>query len=396
MFLWFLTPVQAEIKTFVHTVRQPFSGSQSPDDARASATHKAKREVLEKTGTYLETLTIVEKGKLTKEQILVLASGVLKIEIISQKNYHTEEGFGIVIKARVKVDTSLLGERVKKFMADRRAMEQLTAVRKREKELLVKIERLEEVNRRLGKKRATQTVKKKKRELRKDFQQTTKGLDAVALNEQVLDLWKDGKYENPRKVIGILNRAIKLDPDYADAYNNLGFSYDKLKQYDRAIQNYDKAIELNPHFAVLYSNRGVTYNKLNQYMKAIQDHDKSIELDPSYARAYGNRGNVYVDLKQYNKAIQDYDKAIELNPNLVGVYFNRGGVYIKLKQYNGAIQNYDKVIELDPDHAVAYNNRAVAYGILENISQACADLKKACDLGYCKGWKIARKEGGCY
>ena len=106
MFFWFLPPAQAEIKTFVHTVRQPFSGSQSPDDARVAATHKAKREVLEKAGTYLETLTIVEKGRLTKDQILALASGVLKTEIISQKHYTTKDGFGMVIKARVKVDTS--------------------------------------------------------------------------------------------------------------------------------------------------------------------------------------------------------------------------------------------------------------------------------------------------
>ena len=97
MFFWFLPPAEAEIKIFVHTVRQPFSGSQSPDNAWAAATHKAKREVLEKAGTYLETLTIVEKGKLTKDQFLALTSGVLKTEIISQKHYTTKEGFGIVI-----------------------------------------------------------------------------------------------------------------------------------------------------------------------------------------------------------------------------------------------------------------------------------------------------------
>jgi len=44
----------AEVKTFTHTVKQPFGGSQSPDDARIAAMAKAKREVLEKAGTYLE------------------------------------------------------------------------------------------------------------------------------------------------------------------------------------------------------------------------------------------------------------------------------------------------------------------------------------------------------
>jgi hypothetical protein len=44
-----LFPVSAvgEIQTITHTVKQPFAGSQSPDDARISAVAKAKREALE-------------------------------------------------------------------------------------------------------------------------------------------------------------------------------------------------------------------------------------------------------------------------------------------------------------------------------------------------------------
>ncbi|MCG2755039.1 MAG: hypothetical protein L6247_05685, partial [Desulfobacteraceae bacterium] len=52
----------AEIKTYIHTVKQSFEGSQSPDDARIGAIAKAKREVLEKAGTYLESLTIVRES----------------------------------------------------------------------------------------------------------------------------------------------------------------------------------------------------------------------------------------------------------------------------------------------------------------------------------------------
>jgi len=114
IFFWFLSSAQAEIKTFVHTVRQPFSGSQSPDDARVAATHRAKREGLEKVGTYLETLSIVKEGRLTKDQVLVLTSGVLKTEVISQKPDTTTEGFGIIVKVRVKVDSSVLEDRVRK------------------------------------------------------------------------------------------------------------------------------------------------------------------------------------------------------------------------------------------------------------------------------------------
>ena len=361
IFFWFLPPAQAEIKTFVHTVRQPFSGSQSPDDARVAAIHKAKREVLEKSGTYLETLAIVEDGRLTKDQILALAGGVLKTEIISQKHYHTEEGFGIIIKARVEVDTGVLEDRVKQLIADGTAMEQLADIHKREKRLLDRIERLEEANRTLTKQKETQTVKKKKQELKKEFQQTTKGLDAVALAVQAMELFEEGKFTNPRRALELLDKAIELDPGFAMAYNNRGSAYAILKQYDIAIQDFDKAIELNPGLAMPYKNRGSSYD----------------------------------DLKQYGRAIQDFDKAIELNPGYVTAYNNRGVAYAKLKQLDRAIQDYNKAIELDPGFANAYYGRGIAYIVLGKVSKGCADVKKACELGFCMGLRILNKRGYC-
>jgi len=252
---------------------------------------------------------------------------VLKTEIISQKPYTSGEGFGIIIKARVKVDTSMLSKRVKKLMGDRTAMEQLSANRKREKALLIKIERLEETNRGLAKKKETQAVKKKREELEKDFHQTIKMLDAVALNDLALELWKDGKYSNPRKAIEILNKAVELDPGYAMAYNNKGTAYAVLKEYIKAIQNFDKAIELDPGYAMAYRSRGLGYAYLNQHIKAIDD--------------------------------------------------------------------FDRLIALKPGNASGYHNRGVSYIKLELFSQGCSDLKKACELGECKGWKLAIKERWC-
>jgi len=83
----------AEIKTYTHTVKQQFGGSQSPDEALIAAIAKVKREVLEKAGTYLETMTVVENSQVEKDEVLALAAAVLKTEIVSQKNYASEESF---------------------------------------------------------------------------------------------------------------------------------------------------------------------------------------------------------------------------------------------------------------------------------------------------------------
>jgi hypothetical protein len=127
-----LLPVSAfgEIQTVTHTVKQSFGGSQSPDDARISAVAKAKREALEMAGTYIESLTVVKNSQVDKDEILALAAGVLKAKVVSQKNYASEDAFGIDVIVKVVVDTSVLEERVKKLFQDRTHLTQLTEAQK--------------------------------------------------------------------------------------------------------------------------------------------------------------------------------------------------------------------------------------------------------------------------
>jgi tetratricopeptide (TPR) repeat protein len=58
--------------------------------------------------------------------------------------------------------------------------------------------------------------------------------------------------------IADFTEAIRLDPDYAAAYNKRGLAYhDGKKDYDRAIADYTQAIRLDPNYANAYNNRGL-------------------------------------------------------------------------------------------------------------------------------------------
>jgi len=64
------------------------------------------------------------------------------------------------------------------------------------------------------------------------------------------------------------NRYIEAKSRSVVGYYNRGNGYGKLKQYDRAIQDYSKAIKLKPGYAKAYYNRGVVYSKLKQYLNS--------------------------------------------------------------------------------------------------------------------------------
>lgn len=61
------------------------------------------------------------------------------------------------------------------------------------------------------------------------------------------------------------------------------------EQYEEAVQDYTEAIRLDPTYADAYNNRGVVYCVLQEYERALGDCTEAICLDPQYAGAYYNR-----------------------------------------------------------------------------------------------------------
>ena len=371
-----LLPVSAfgEILTIKQTVRQTFGGGQSADDARISGMAKAKREALEKAGTYIESLTVVKNSQVEKDEILALTAGVLKAEVVSQKNYASDDAFGIEIVVNVVVDTSVLEERVKKQLQDREHLTQLKDTQKREKELLQRVAKLEEENRNLSAKKQSTT------QLKKEFQKASQGLTAADWVNKAYSLWDGEKITDPKKAIVYFNNSIKLQPDYVAVYILRGLVYNQIGQYQRAIDNYDEAIRLKPDIALAYSSRGDAYSRLGQHQRAIEDFNQAIRMQKDYARNYSGRGHVYAQLGQHQRAIEDYNKAVRLQPDYTIAYIARGHAYSALGQHQRAINDYNEAIRLKPDLALAYSSRGVHYSALGQHQRAIKDYNEAIRL----------------
>ena len=182
------------------------------------------------------------------------------------------------------------------------------------------------------------------------------------------------------EAIGAYDEAIRLNPDYAEVYNNRAVAKNTLGRHDAAIADCDEAIRLRPDFAEAYNNRGAAKNALRRHDSAIADFDEAIKLKPDYAEAYNNRGNAKDALERYDAAIADYDKAIRLKPEFAEAYNNRGDTKNALGQHDAAIADYDEAIRLKPDYVEAYYNRGIAKGKLDQYEYAIADFDEAIRL----------------
>jgi tetratricopeptide (TPR) repeat protein len=185
------------------------------------------------------------------------------------------------------------------------------------------------------------------------------------------------------------DKALKLNPQYAEAYNNRGNLRDlHLNNPAGALADYDKAIALRPHSTLTYVNRGgLRAEKFNDIKGAIADYDKSLSLDDQDYLVYNNRGYLKdAKLNDLRGALLDYNRAIALNPRNVLAYNNRGNMnYHKLNNKEAAIADYNQAIGINAQSSVAYYNRGDLYYFEGNRAAALQDFTMVAQLNP-KGW----------
>jgi predicted O-linked N-acetylglucosamine transferase (SPINDLY family) len=78
------------------------------------------------------------------------------------------------------------------------------------------------------------------------------------------------------------DQALKLKPDYAEAYNNKGNIFFNLKRHDEALSHYDQALKLKPDFAEAYNGKGNSLIEFKRYEEALFNYYQAIKLKPDY------------------------------------------------------------------------------------------------------------------
>ena len=195
-------------------------------------------------------------------------------------------------------------------------------------------------------------------------------------------LQREEKFEEAiEKWLSIANVVEETNTELgSQAWFSAGYLYEVRDSFEAASNAYTQAIRLNPDYAVAYNNRGSAKDSFGQSEAAIADYNKAIQLNPKLAEAYYNRGHAKINLGQSEAAIADYNTAIQLNPKFAKAYYNRGSAKINLGQSEAAIADYNKAIRIDPKFAEAYYNRGITNKRLGRVNEARQDFDTAINL----------------
>jgi protein O-GlcNAc transferase len=201
-----------------------------------------------------------------------------------------------------------------------------------------------------------------------DYYQTGNLEQAESLCRQVVR--KQRKHVDALNLLGILSycradydsaikyikRALKLNPDNAEAYTNMGNAYKNKGQLDKAITSYEEAIKLKPHLAMAHNNLGSALQEQNLLDEAVTCYQKALKLEPDLYMAYNNLGVIMLEKGHLDEAAKYCRKAIALNPGFADAYNNLGYVYKDKGQIDEAEAWFRRAIHIRKDFSTAYCN----------------------------------------
>lgn len=188
-----------------------------------------------------------------------------------------------------------------------------------------------------------------------------------------------------KEAIADYDKAIAEKPDYAYAYNDRASAKKMLDDEAGAIADYEKAVFIDEGMFFAYNNLGSARRNKGENKAAIEAYNKAISLKSDYYIALNNRGSAKLSNNDIPGAIADFDAALRIKTDYVPAMNNMASAYIKKKDYKAAMDWCNKAIQANSASGASYVNRGIARQMLHDEEGACADWKKAAELGVSVG-----------
>ena len=205
-----------------------------------------------------------------------------------------------------------------------------------------------------------------------------------------LYFWNKLTEQGLKAAIDYFQRAINLDPSYAEAYASLGSCYGILgnltaippdESFPRNKAAALKALELDDGVSGAHAQLG--------YASMFYDHDwqhaenefrRALELNPSNAYAHRGLAQYFVSNARFDDAMVEIEQARKLDPVSLGINSDQGWFLHFARRPDEAIAQLRKTLELDPSFGFAHVTLGNAYELKGEVDQAISEYQTAIAL----------------
>lgn len=219
------------------------------------------------------------------------------------------------------------------------------------------------------------------------------------------------------KVRSLQATFISKFPDCLETHEFLAVQYQETKNYEKSIAEYQKILKIDPNYAFAYNMMAYLNYYLRNYDLALDNVKKYVMIAADQANPHDSYGELLMNLGKYDEAIEQFNQANKIKPDLYFVlmhlasaYYQTGrirdalgyierardnavsqanidncdlsiiGIYWEYGELDKALAWNDKILERDPDNIRAINNRGAILAMKGNLQEAKADLNRMDDI----------------
>jgi tetratricopeptide (TPR) repeat protein len=160
------------------------------------------------------------------------------------------------------------------------------------------------------------------------------------------------------EAVADLEAAVSIEPDFAEAYNDLGDTLSQASQLEAAAESFRKALKIAPCYAAALNNLRKVLVLLKLPEEALRQIDETISISPGMPDLLNIKGALK-DLDRFDEALACFDRAIAINARFAAAHTNRGISREGKARYGEALADYERALSIDPNEPGTHWNLAV-------------------------------------
>jgi adenylate cyclase len=211
--------------------------------------------------------------------------------------------------------------------------------------------------------------------------QPPENLEAYDDYLRAVEIWSLGTKDDSQKARQLFEKAIELDPKYAEAYAYLGWVHlmAAWNQWSaNPLADLAQSSELARKALVLEDTNSSALALLSEgdwmqmrFDEAVVDGKRAVTINPNYALGFMALSDALVNDLKSEEALRAAEKAMRLDPNSADAYaYAAGNAYIQLGRYEAAVEILKRTVAAHPNLLVAHIAMVIVYGELGRENDA--------------------------
>jgi arylsulfatase A-like enzyme/Flp pilus assembly protein TadD len=172
--------------------------------------------------------------------------------------------------------------------------------------------------------------------------------DRIQVYELISDAIAESQHGEYQTSSDKLTAALKTEPGSVPVHYLLGLNYYRLREYPKAVEEFQRVLQLSPDYELAAFQLGLAYARDGDFDQAIQTLKRALELDGTNFSAAYNLGAAYLKKEMIPEAAAAFRQSITIYPDYAQGHRALGEILLYQGQMDESLAELRRAAELDP------------------------------------------------